>query len=41
LIHTRPVGQTYDVQAAVDEEAALLSAYRLSRMYRKPLPVEP
>ncbi len=41
VIHTRPVGQTYDVQAAIDEEAALLAAYRLNRVYRQPLPVEP
>jgi hypothetical protein len=41
VIHTRPLGQAYDVQVAVAEEAAFLAAYRLSRVYRKPLPVEP
>jgi hypothetical protein len=40
LIHTRPLGRNYVVQTAVEEEAALLAAYRLNRVRLKPLPVE-
>jgi hypothetical protein len=39
VIHTRPLGQTYDVKAAVAEEAALLHAYRLSRVQSPSLSV--
>jgi hypothetical protein len=41
VIHTRPVGQTYDVKAALAEEAALLAAYRLSRVSYPSLSVSP
>ena len=40
VIHTRPLGRNYVVQTAIDEEAALLAAYRLNRVRMKPLQVE-
>jgi hypothetical protein len=39
VIHTRPLGQNYDIQEAVAEEAALLGAYRLTRVTLPPLAV--
>jgi hypothetical protein len=39
VVHTRPVGQTYDIQAAVAEEAALLKAYHFTRTVLPPLAV--
>ncbi len=38
-VHTRPIGQNYDVQAAIAEEAALLNAYHLTRAKLPPLAV--
>jgi hypothetical protein len=39
VVHTRPLGQTYDIQAAVAEEAALLNAYHFTRATLPPLAV--
>ena len=39
VIHTRPVGQNYDVQSAIAEEAALLKAYQFNSMVLPPLPI--
>jgi len=41
VVHTRPLGQSYDVQSAIAEEAALLNAYHLSRTKLPPLTVVP
>jgi hypothetical protein len=40
VVHTRPLGQNYDLQSAISEEAALLQAYHLSRIKLPPLTVE-
>ena len=39
VVHTRPIGQTYDVQSAIAEEAALLNAYQFTRTTLAPLAV--
>ena len=39
VIHTRPLGQTYDVPSALAEEAAILNAYHLIRAKLPPLAV--
>jgi hypothetical protein len=39
VVHTRPVGQNYDVRSAIAEEAALLDAYQFTRAQLPPLAV--